>query len=291
MSAGLDPRQVRRAFGRAAARYEANAVLQAEIGRRLREQLDAALEPQLILDVGCGPAAGALALHELWPLAQVIALDIALPMLRVAAGRAGAPQAYACVAGDAQALPLAAASVDLIHANLCLQWCDDPGSVMAEFRRVLRPGGTLVFSTFGPDTLHELRSAFAAVDAMPHVSRFIDMHDIGDGLLMSGFRDPVMGREDLTLTYSDLHALMCALRAIGATNADRERSRQLTGKQHLERVAAAYERFRVGGRLPATYEVVYARALAPDPGHPVRNAGVDVASFSLASLRGSRVRR
>lgn len=291
MSAGLDPRQIRHAFSRAAASYEAHAVLQAEVGRRLREQLDERdFSPQRVLDVGCGPGIGASALRERWPQAQIIALDLALPMLQLAARRdeAASPS---CVAGDAQALPLAATSVDLVHANLCLQWCDDPGLALAEFRRVLRPEGVLLFSTFGPDTLHELRSAFAAVDAQPHVSRFIDMHDIGDGLLASGFRDPVMEREDFVLTYGDLRSLMRELRAIGATNADAQRARTLMGKAHLARVSAAYEDFRRDGVLPATWEVIYAHALAPAIGQPLRTLEGDVASFSIANLRGSRVRR
>lgn len=292
MSSGLDRRQVRRAFARAAPTYAAHALLQAEVGARLLAQLDESdTAATLVLDVGSGPGSSVPALQRRWPQARVVAVDFALPMLRLAAAQVSVGAGFDCVAGDAQALPLAAASVDVVYANLCLQWCDDPGLVLAEFRRVLRPGGTLLFSTFGPDTLHELRSAFAAVDARPHVSGFIDMHDIGDGLLMSGFRDPVMAREDLTVTYAHARDLMRDLHAIGATNAASQRMRALTGKRHLARVIEAYEAFRVDGRLPASYEVVYARALAPDPGHPLRNAGMDIASFSPASLRGSRVRR
>lgn len=155
---------------------------------------------------------------------------------------------------------------------------------------MLRPDGLLVFSTFGPDTLKELRAAFATVDRTPHVSRFVDMHDIGDALLASGFRDPVLERDDFILTYADARTLMHELRAIGATNADAQRQRSLTGKAHLADVIAAYERFRHGGVLPATYEVVYAIARAPVPGQPVRGAGGDVASFPIERLRGSRRR-
>jgi hypothetical protein len=152
------------------------------------------------------------------------------------------------------------------------------------------PGGLLLFSTFGPDTLKELRAAFAEIDRMPHVSRFIDMHDIGDALLASGFRDPVLERDDFTLTYADARDLMRELRAIGATNADAQRRRSLTGKAHLARVIGAYERFRSNGFLPATYEVVYAIARAPEPGQPRRHAGEDIASFPIERLRGSRRR-
>jgi malonyl-CoA O-methyltransferase len=257
----------------------------------LLERLDGTtLQPARVLDVGSGPGAGAAALHARYADAEVIALDLALPMLHAATHRAGDPPAFARIAGDAQALPLADGSIDIVHSNLCLQWCDDPGLAMAEFGRVLRPGGLLLFTTFGPATLHELRTAFAEADATPHVSRFIDMHDIGDALLASGFRDPVLERDDFTLTYSDAWTLMRELRAIGATNADVKRQRTLTGKAHLRRVVAAYEQFRQDGVLPATYEVVYAQAFAPGVGQPRRTPGGDIASFPVDRLRGSRWR-
>jgi malonyl-CoA O-methyltransferase len=287
MSAGLDARHVRHAFGRAAATYEAHAVLQAEVGARLLDRLDGiALAPERVLDVGSGPGRGSEVLRARFPGASVVALDVALPMLRAAALRG--PPAFARVGGDAQALPFADASIDLVHSNLCLQWCDDPGLAIAEFARVLKPGGLLLFTTFGPATLHELRTAFASADATPHVGRFVDMHDIGDALLTTGFRDPVLERDDFTLTYADALTLMRELRAIGATNADAKRQRTLTGKAHLKRVVDAYEAFRIDGVLPATYEVVYAQARAPEPGQPRRTPGGEIASFPIERLRGRR---
>ena len=287
MSAGLDRAHIRRAFGRAAATYEAHAVLQAEVASRLRERIDpAVVAPQRVLDVGCGPGRSSAHLRALFPQADFVALDLALPMLRAA--REYLPESTGLVCADAQALPIADASVDLVHSSLCLQWCEDPGLALAEFHRVLRPGGLLLFTTFGPGTLHELRSAFASVDATPHVSRFIDMHDIGDALLATGFRDPVLERDDFVLTYADARTLMRELHAIGATNADAKRQRALTGKSHLQRVFAAYETFRRDGVLPATYEVVYAQAQAPAPGQPRRHGGEDIASFPIERLRGSR---
>lgn len=289
MSAGLDARHVRHAFGRAAATYEAHAVLQAEVGARLLERLDGdALAPARVLDVGSGPGRGTAALSSRFPDAHVVALDLALPMLHAAALHAGDPRAFARVGGDAQALPFADGGFDVVHSNLCLQWCDDPGLAIAEFARVLKPGGLLLFSTFGPATLHELRTAFAAADATPHVGRFVDMHDIGDALLTTGFRDPVLERDDFTLTYVDALTLMRELRAIGATNADAKRQRTLTGKAHLKSVVDAYEAFRSEGVLPATYEVVYAQAFAPAPGQPRRTPGGEIASFPIERLRGRR---
>jgi malonyl-CoA O-methyltransferase len=269
MSAGLDARHVRHAFA--------------------LDRLDGVpLAPHRVLDAGSGPGLGASALAKRFPDAEIVALDVAPPMLRAAARRANGPHPFARVCADMQSLPFPDAAFGLVYSNLCLQWCDDPGLAIAELARVLRPGGLLLFTTFGPGTLFELRAAFAEADATPHVSRFVDMHDIGDALLTTGFRDPVLERDDFTLTYADALTLMRELRAIGATNADTKRQRTLTGKAHLRRVVDAYEAFRVDGVLPATYEVVYAQAFAPEPGQPRRTPGGEVASFPIERLRGSR---
>ena len=291
MSGIFDSDHVRKAFGRAAGSYEAHAVLQDEVQRRLQERLDdATIDPQRVLDVGAGTGRGTASLRKRYPKAQTIALDIALPMLHAAKKHSGWLRPFARVCGDAEALPFAEASIDLVHSNLCLQWCGNLDAVFDEFRRVLRPQGLVLFSTFGPQTLQELRLAFAEVDAAPHVSRFLDIHQIGDAMLAAGFRDPVLERDEFTLTYVDALGLMRELRAIGATNADPGRARGLTGKLRLQRVIEAYEAFREDGVLPATYEVVYALAWAPEPGQPRRSREGAIASFPLDRLRGSRRR-
>ena len=293
MSGIFDSAKVSRAFGRAAATYEAHAILQDEVQKRLQERLDeAALSPQRILDVGCGTGRGTALLRKRFPKAQTLALDLAMPMLRAARKHRGWLHPFTRVCADAEALPLADSSIDLLHSNLCLQWCGNLESTFEGFRRVMRPRGLVLFSTFGPQTLQELRAAFAEVDATPHVSGFLDIHQIGDALLAAGFRDPVLERDVFTLTYREVRNLMHELRAIGATNADRHRSRALTGKAHLQRVVEAYEAFRDGaGLLPATYEVVYAQAWAPEASQPRRAGGQDIASFPIDQLRGSRRRR
>jgi malonyl-CoA O-methyltransferase len=287
MTPPLDTRQVRHAFGRAAATYAAHAVLQHEVEQRLLERLEyLAGEPERALDVGCGPGGAALAMRKRWKSAHVVALDLALPMLRQI--RSGWLRPLERVNADARALPLADASVDVLFSNLCLQWIDDVPALFDEFRRVLRPRGYLAISTFGPDTLHELRAAWANVDRAPHVSRFADIARVGDALTHAGFRDPVLDAEHFTLTYADAGALMRELKAIGATNADSSRTRGLTGKTHWRRMLDAYEAFRTDGVLPATYEVIYAHAWAPEPGQPRRSGGGDIASFPVERLRGSR---
>jgi malonyl-CoA O-methyltransferase len=289
MSGIFDSRHVRQAFGRAAKSYEAHAVLQDEVQQRLQERLDdARLEPQRVLDIGSGTARGTAALRKRYPKAQTIALDMAMPMLRAAKKHSGWLRPFSRVCADTETLPFTEASIDLLHSSLCLQWCGNLDAVFDEFRRVLRPKGLVLFSTFGPETLCELRHAFAEVDATPHVSRFLDIHQIGDALLAAGFRDPVLERDTFTLTYTDVLGLMRELRAIGATNADTARARGLTGKARFERVIEAYESFRSEGRLPATYEVVYAQAWAPEAGQPRRTSDGAIASFPIDRLRGSR---
>ncbi|HNR90942.1 MAG TPA: malonyl-ACP O-methyltransferase BioC [Dokdonella sp.] len=289
MSKHFDSTHVRRAFGRAAASYEAHAVLQAEVQQRLLERLDEhPLAPQRVLDVGAGTGRGTALLRKRYPKAQLVAIDLAMPMLVAARRHRTWLRPFARVCADAAALPFAEASIDLLHSNLCLQWCGGLDAVFDGFRRVLRPGGLVLFSTFGPETLHELRAAFAEVDAKPHVSRFLDMHPLGDALLAAGFRDPVLERDRFTLTYASALDLMRELRALGATNADPERERGLTGKGRLQKVIDAYEQFRQGDRLPATWEVVYAIARAPEPGQPRRSSDGAIASFPIERLRGTR---
>ncbi len=283
----FDSRHVRRAFSRAAAGYDAAAALQAEVRTRLLESL-AYLDdrqPSVVLDVGSGTGHAAAAMRKRWPKARVVALDLALPMLRQARRQAGWWKPFNRVCADARALPLAEGSVDVIFSNLCLQWVEDLPAVFAGFRRVLRPGGLMLCSSFGPETLAELREAFAQADASPHVSPFASIAQFGDALLSAGFRDPVVDRDLFNLTYPDLPALMRELRAIGATNAMASRRRSLTGRARFAAAAAAYEPLRDGqGRLPSSWEVIYAQAWAPAPGMPIREGGHEVAAVPLSQI-------
>ncbi|KAF1695281.1 malonyl-ACP O-methyltransferase BioC [Pseudoxanthomonas koreensis] len=283
----FDPRHVRRAFSRAAAGYDAAAALQQEVLARLLESL-AYLEdkvPQVVLDVGSGTGHAAAAMRKRWPKAQVVALDLALPMLRQAKKQAGWWKPFARVCADARALPLAEGSVDVVFSNLCLQWVEDLPAVFAGFRRVLRPGGLLLCSSFGPETLGELRESFAQADAVPHVSPFASIAQFGDALVAAGFRDPVLDRDLFTLTYPDLPALMHELRVIGATNAMAARRRSLTGRARFAAATAAYETLRTGeGRLPSTWQVLYAHAWAPPPGAPIREGGHEIAAVPLSRI-------
>ncbi|OYW40369.1 MAG: malonyl-[acyl-carrier protein] O-methyltransferase BioC [Hydrogenophilales bacterium 12-61-10] len=276
----LDSHEIRRAFDQAAAHYDAHAVLQREVCDRLLERLDfMTLQPDRVLDVGCGTGYGLAHLRERYATAELCALDLAPAMLKAA--RARLPHANWAqrardlltahrsplthtLCADMERLPLAASSVNLLWSSLALQWAGDLEATLKDFHRVLAPGGLLIFATFGPDTLKELRTAFAAVDDAPHVNRFVDLHDIGDMLVHAGFSSPVMEMEMLTLTYADLKSLMRDLKGIGAHNAAASRKRGLLGKAAWAKLEQAYDALRQAGRLPATYEVIYGHAWVGD---------------------------
>ena len=278
-----DPRAVRRHFARAAATYDGAAVLQKEVGSRMAERLDVVkLTPASVLDAGCGTGDAQAELAARYPKARQLALDVALPMLAVAKSKASRRQSALArifstftggetsgdsgfVCGDIAALPFAASAFDLVWSNLTLQWMSDLPASLGEINRVLRIGGLVTFSTFGPDTLKELRAAFSGVDRYAHVGRFIDMHDIGDMLVHAGFAEPVMDMELVTLTYAKAPAMMRDLKAIGATNATRARPRALMGRSRWERALAALETMRRDGRIPATFEVIYGHAWKAAP--------------------------
>jgi malonyl-CoA O-methyltransferase len=273
--ARLDSRGVRDAFDRASAAYEAAAVLQARVGDELLERLDFfKFEPEVVADLGAGTGRMTGELKRRYKRATVVALDIAPGMLREARKHFGVFRRFERVCGDVRRLPFGDATVDIAVSNLMLQWCDELDVPLAEIRRVLKPDGFFAFTTFGPDTLKELRAAWAAVDTYTHVNTFIDMHDVGDALGRAGLTEPVLDVERVTLTYKDVLSLMRDLKVIGAHNVTTGRPRGLTGRARLNQVAAAYEAARSGDRLPATYEVVYGavwgsagrRALAPVAG-------------------------
>lgn len=281
----LNKRHIARHFARAAASYDRVAVLQREIGERLSERLEVLkLVPAQVLDVGCGTGHLTRALARRYAKATVYGLDIAPPLLRVARGKRGWFSRSAFVAGDAERLPIASDSVDLLVSNLALQWCELEAA-FPEFLRVLRPGGAVFFTTFGPDTLHELRAAWAAVDSDVHVHRFLDMHDVGDALARAGFADAVMDVERLTLEYADPREVLRDLKALGANNAAGRRAPGLLGKDRFQRFLDAYAAQRVGGKIPASYEVVFGHAWAPAQKPVSRRRADGHIAVPLSSLR------
>ena len=254
----LDRGRLRAAFDRASAGYEAAAGLQARVATELLERL-AAFEfaPRVVLDLGAGTGRVTRELKRRYPRALVIALDLSPGMLREARHNQLLWRRFVRLNADALRLPLAGASVDLVFSSLVLQWCEPLEQAFAEVRRVLSPGGFFAFSTLGPDTLKELRAAWAAADGLSHVHRFLDVHDVGERCTHAGLTEPVLDVDRLELAYPDTLALMRDLKAIGAHNVTAGRPRSLMGRSRLARMSEAYEALRRGGSLPATYEVIY----------------------------------
>jgi malonyl-CoA O-methyltransferase len=277
----LDRVAIRRYHDRASAGYDDAAVLAGQLREAMVRRLDwIAFVPDTVLDLGCGTGRGATTLAARWPRARVIALDAAPAMLAAARRQASDPR-IEWLRADAEAMPLPPASVDLVFSNLMLPWCEDLDAVFAEVVRVLRPRGLFTFTTLGPDTLAELRAAWRAADpADRRVHPFTDMHDLGDGLVRAGFAEPVLDVSRYTLTYPDVAALMRDLKATGSQNAAGARPRGLTSRGKLAAMGEAYEPFRAGGVLPASYEVVFGQAW----GATGRDAGDREFSFPVSRI-------
>jgi malonyl-CoA O-methyltransferase len=260
--------------------------LRREIAGRMRERLALVkIEPQRVLDAGCGAGADLPLLEEQYAQAQIIGLDASPPMLQAArAGRdialsstkralkkwlpglaSGSLLDLSLVCGDFAQMPFRNAAMDLVWSNLALHWHSRPDHVFAEWRRVLRVDGLLMFSCFGPDTFREIRSAFSAADAAPHALPFVDMHDFGDMLVNVGFSTPVMDMETITVTYDSVEKLLADVRAWGG-NPLRTRRRGLLGRAMWNTIVRALEQGRrADGKLALTFEVVYGHAFRPAP--------------------------
>lgn len=257
-------------------------MLSREVCARMVERLDLVrLVPARILDVGSGTGIAAQAMAQRYSGAHITALDASLPMLsmqrhggswrnllRAALGRRGHSQICAAM----ESMPVRTGAMDLVVSNLALHWTSALETVFRELHRVLRRGGLLMFTTLGPDTLCELAQASADARGRSPVHSFVDMHDLGDMLVHSGFADPVMDMERLTLTYAAVDDLLRDIRSSGALSA-RSGAIGLRTPRWRERITQRYERLRRDGRLPATFEVVYGHAWKPEQGPRVTADG------------------
>jgi len=258
----------RRVRNRSAAKHGQVSFFSEEIAGRMFERLDyIKQEPRVILDLNCGLGATSAILAKRFPEAMVVQLDPALELLQKLSSAKTLPKkllmwfgkSSARVCGEANALPIASRSVDFAWSNL-FALSHDAAAIIRELKRVLKPGGLLMLSTLGPDTLKELRAAFSQVDALTHIQPQVDMHDLGDMLAHEGFTTPVADMEMITLTYPTLKTLAHDLRAAGATHLERERRPTLMGKTRWAAVERAYDATRHEGRLPVTFEIIYLHA-------------------------------
>ena len=260
-----DKAKIRRNFEGAADNYEQVAVLQQLVGERLLERLEAIkLKPARILDLGSGTGRLTTLLSGRYEAAHILQLDLAFNMLIKSRERNSSVNRQHLLCADVETLPLADNSVEFAFSNLMFQWVSELDKTFAELYRSLQPGGLLLFSTFGPDSLKELRNSWAAVDDYVHVNAFTDMHDVGDALLQAGFAEPVMETEIFTLVYNSGRALLQELKMLGAGNVNAGRRRTVTGKGRLHDMLREYESRYGNGGLPATFEAVYGHAWVPE---------------------------
>ena len=277
---------IRDRFEQIAGRYEQHAALEQEVCTRLLERTVFNLSsPLQILDLGCGTGTGSAQLKRTFRKAQVVGMDTSLAMLSQVRRKSSMLRPLKAVYGDIGALPFAARSADMVFSNLASYWCPEPMAMFAEFRRVMRPDGMLLFSTFGPATMNELGEAWAGVDEEVELPVFPDLLEIGNALVAAGFREPVMDREMITLNYPQLDALFDELEATGTSLLVHGWGRWKTAGMELKQAYAPMLR---DGKYPLSFEVVYGTAFGPRDGQPMKTPGGDVATFSVDSLRRSR---
>ena len=276
---------VKRAFSGAATSYDSHAALQREVADRLLAHLEfTKIEPRRILDIGCGTGYFTGLLRRRFKKADILALDLSAAM--AAKARRSLPRRLPwqgrCryLVGNAIQLPLKAASFDLVCSNLTMQWVAEPEQMLAEMRRILAPGGLMLFSTFGRRTLSELRQVLAVEgERAGHVLPFPDVTTLGDALAGLPVEMPVTDADLFTLTYPDAMSLIRELKGLGASaSAIRGRKGGLYGRGLLSRLTSAYAaNFSTEtGQVYASFEALYGQAWYKEAGFSFRNEYIPV---------------
>jgi len=284
----IDKRDICKSFNKAAMHYDRYTQLTDVIGDRLFERLDLMLlTPSIILDLGAATGNQARKLQAKFTQSKVLGLDIAWRMSAVAESQRKWLKKERFVCGDAERLPFADNSIDLIYSNLMLYWLSNPDQALIEINRVLKPGGLLMFTTYGPDTLNEMRRCFADSQNTVHVNRFMDMHDIGDGLNQAGFGGTVMDSEHITMTYENIDELHRDLKGLGESNINVGRQHGLTGKSSWKRYLDNYNGYlkepqNPNNQLPATWEVIYGHAWAGE--HQIPKGPHNIGRIGIKTL-------
>ncbi|MEZ8144225.1 malonyl-[acyl-carrier protein] O-methyltransferase BioC [Enterovibrio norvegicus FF-33] len=244
---------IKDAFSRAAATYDQSAAFQRRVGHELMSLLPDWQE-KTVLDLGCGTGyfSEQIAKHG----AQVIALDLSEQMLEHARARCGDALQY--VSGDAESLPFADNSVDVVFTSLALQWCNDLSVPLQEMKRVVRPGGTILFSTLLDGSLYELKQAWSQVDSRQHVNTFLTLKQVNLALAQAGSANHHLECQTLIERYPSALALMKDLKGIGATHLSEGREAGLVGKRTFIQLENTYREFQLeDGFVPATYQVCF----------------------------------
>jgi malonyl-CoA O-methyltransferase len=263
---------VRRQFERRGDMADAQ-FLYGEVARRMLERLSLTrLRPAVILDAGCGVGHQSQALIQRYPDARLISQDHSSLLLKQLQQRAGLSvlskfvnrlrrkPSHDTLCADLAQTGLPAESVDLIWSNLAIHWHPRPHDVLREWGRIVRPGGLVFFSGWGPATALEVRQAVQKAGIRTQTLPLVDMHDLGDLMIQHGFADPVMDQETLRLTYETGEALLRDVRQLGG-NPSSERRVGLPGKAWRQRLNHAIELGpRQDNRLTLTIELAYGHA-------------------------------
>jgi malonyl-CoA O-methyltransferase len=283
----IDPPAARRTRQRLAAAKE-SPWLHAEVGRRMAARLAVLREPPVTVldwwsDIGGAPDA----LRAACPRAAIT--RVAVPGQRPTPGKPsgwwpfGRSRNTLLVAAD---VPEAAA--DLVWSNMALHFEPDRAALPAAWLRALRVGGFLMLSTFGPDTLRELRGVYRRLGWGALQGPFEDMHDIGDRLVATGFAEPVMDQEQLTLTYASAADLLIELRGFGANLHPARHPGLRTPRWRAAWIDAVQGLAGADGRIRVTLEIAYGHAVKPAPRATVGGTTVLKLDEMRSQLRGRR---
>jgi len=239
-------------FGGASQTYDSASRLQKAMGDTLLSRIPESFRPESVLDLGCGTGWFTRKLTARFPEARVTGADLSPGMLaqaEAATDRADVNWLNA----DAEQLPLADQSVDLVFSNLMVQWSQQPEAVLAECQRVLRPGGLLVMSTLVDGTLRELKQAWAKADpGQPHVNRFVPAEQ-WRSLTKTTLAGSALELAPVRLRYDSPMMLNRELKQLGAVFKGEERRRTVTAPGRFRAMCRAYPGAR-SGQVFATYE-------------------------------------
>ena len=275
-------RDIQRRFDHAAPHFDGADFVHTVTRDGLIERLEPLLlQPQTILDLGSATGATGRMLRRRFKRAHVVSLDLSRAMLGAARKSKRWFSRSTFVQADAGQLPFADESFDMVVSNQLLPWTPDPQVVFEQVSRVLKKDGVFAFATLGPDSLREIAKAWAAIDDRAHVNPFPDMHDIGDGLVRAGLRDPVLDVDRLQVSYEPPDRLFADLTRAGARNALAGRGRGLVSRRRFKVMTDTLASGRADGKIVLDLELVYGHCWGGGPRNDPMNYKIDADRIPL----------
>ena len=254
--------RIKRSFSRGAETYDTYGELQREVAGEVLSLLKGR-DPEMVLDVGCGTGFLTQGLKELFPYAKVVACDLSHRMAVITKAKV---QGIHPTTGDCEYLPYRDGSFDLVVSSLTYQWAIDVKGAFVEAFRVLKPGGDLVLTILGKESLRELRESYRKacatlkMDGLPSLMEFLSIDRVLGLLEGSGFQGVKVWSTSKARRYRDMWTLLRTLKGIGAANPLPPKDPTLGGGRVLKEMARVYSKsFSISGSVTATYEVIFAR--------------------------------